>query len=195
MEAKTETLKDGTKVTIRNLTLDDLDKMMKFYRSLPPEDRKYLKIDVTNRQIVEQRIRLTEKGNVIRIIALLKDEIIADGMLELITEEWRKHQGEIRVIVASSYRRKRLGLIMMRELYFLAVQKNVESILVEMMRPQIGAQKICRILGFREEALLPDYVRDQTGESQDLIIMTCNIKHLWEELDHLYSNSDWQRCR
>jgi hypothetical protein len=64
-----------------------------------------------------------------------------------------------------------------------------------MMRPQVGAQHIFRKLGFREELLIPDYVRDLKGETQDLIIMTCDIKDLWKELDHFYSDSDWQRCR
>ena len=45
---KKETLKDGTKIIIRELHTEDLDKLMKFYSALPPEDRKYLRIDVTN---------------------------------------------------------------------------------------------------------------------------------------------------
>lgn len=192
---KRETLKDGKKVIIRDLTINDLDKLMKFYLSLPPEDRRYLRVDVTNRNIVEQRIRLIETGNVFRLIALHKDEIVADGSLELASEDWRKHQGELRVIVAKPFQQKGLGVIMVRELYFLAVEKNLELIVVKMMRPQVGAQHIFRKLGFREELLIPDYVRDLKGETQDLIIMTCDIKDLWKELDHFYSDSDWQRCR
>lgn len=192
---KTETLKDGSKVLIRALRLDDLDTLMKFYAALPPEDRKYLRIDVTNRKMVEQRIRLIASGNVFRIVALHEDEIIADGALELSGDEWRKHQGELRVIVARPYQHKGLGMIMVRELYFLAVEKKVELAVVKMMRPQVAAQKIFRKLGFREELLIPDYVLDQSGETQDMIIMVCNIKDLWKELDHFYSDSDWQRCR
>jgi len=192
---KIETLKDGTKVVIRNLTLNDLDRIMKFYSSLPSEDRKYLRVDVTNKNIVEQRIRAIELGNVFRIIALHGDDIIADGALELTTEEWRKHQGELRVIIAKKFQRKGLGMILMRELYFLAVEKKVEKAVVKMMRPQIAARTICKKLGFREELLIPDYVRDQTGKSQDLVIMTCEINDFWKELDHFYKDSDWQRCR
>lgn len=192
---KTETLKDGTKVIIRNLTLNDLDGLMRFYSSLPSEDRKYLRVDVTDKNIVKQRIRAIESGNVFRIIALHGEDIIGDGALELTTEEWRKHQGELRVIVSKKFQRKGLGMIMMRELYFLAVEKKVEKMVVKMMRPQIAALTICRKLGFRKETLLPDYVRDLAGETQDLIIMTCDIKDFWKELDHFYMDSDWQRCR
>lgn len=192
---KTETLKDGAKVIIRKLRLDDLDTLMKFYSALPPEDRKYLRVDVTNRKIVEQRSRLIESGNVFRIVALHGNEIIADGALELSRDEWRKHQGELRVIVARPYQHKGLGMIMVRELYFLAVERKVDLVVVKMMRPQVAAQRIFRKLGFREELLIPEYVRDQSGKTQDMIIMVCNIQDLWKELDHFYSDSDWQRCR
>lgn len=192
---KTETLKDGKKVVIRNLTLKDLDRLMAFYRSLPPEDRKYLRVDVTDRKVVAERIRLTASGRVFRIIALHKDKIVGDGALELSGEEWRRHQGEVRMIVARPFRRKGLGMIMIRELYFLAAAKSVETIIAKMMRPQKGAQTIFHRLGFREEVLLPDYVRDLSGKTQDLIIMICKLGDMWEELDQFYSGSDWERCR
>jgi len=192
---KKETLKDGTKVVVRDLTRDDLDRMMKFYQSLPEEDRKYLRVDVTNRNTVEKRIKASESDDIVRIIALLGDEVIADGALELTREEWRKHQGELRVIVDNNNRHKGLGLIIMRELYNIAVEKKVELIIAKMMRPQVAARTICRKLGFREELMIPDYVRDQKGETQDLIIMACDIDDFWKELDHFYSDSDWQRCR
>jgi hypothetical protein len=63
------------------------------------------------------------------------------------------------------------------------------------MRPQVGAQNIFRKLGFRDESLLPDHVKDIDGVSQDLIIMTCDVKNLMKELDLLFRDSDWQRCR
>jgi len=192
---KKENLKDGTKILIRKLHINDLDRLMKFYSNLPPEDRKYLRIDVTNKEVVKQRIKLTKTGNVFRLVALFEDEIIADGALELSGEEWRKHQGELRVIVARPFQHRGLGMILVREMYFLAIEKNVEQVVVKMMKPQIAAQQIFRKLGFREELHIPDYVRDQAGEKQSLIIMTCNIKDLWNELEHFYSDSDFQRCR
>jgi L-amino acid N-acyltransferase YncA len=192
---KTETLKDGTKVTIKNLTIDDLDRLMSFYRTLPEEDLKYLRVDVTNRNIVKQRIEFADAGDIFRIIALKGDSIIADGALELTTEERSRHQGELRVIVAEEFRRKGVGMIIMRELYFLAIEKKVEKVVAKMMKPQVAARNICKTLGFHEELVIPDDVKDQTGKSQDLVIMTCNIQELWKELDQFYMNSDWERCR
>ncbi len=192
---KIEKLKDGTEVTIRRLKMDDLDLLMEFYQALPLEDRKYLKFDVTDRKAVQRRLRRTETGDDIRIVAVHGGLIIASGALELSGEAWSKHQGEIRVIVARPFQQRGLGAIMIRELYFIAVQNNLQTIVAKMMRPQVGAQKIFRRLGFRDDSLMPDFVKDIKGESQDLIIMTCDVKQLWKQLDRMFSESDWQRCR
>jgi L-amino acid N-acyltransferase YncA len=195
MRKKRETLKDGTRVIIRDLHKEDLDKLMKFYRSLPPDDRVYLKVDVTKRKVVEERMKLIEEGTIFRIIAIHNDEIVGDGMFEISKEEWRKHQGELRVIVARPFQRKGLGMLMFRELHSLALKKDIDKIVVKMMKPQKGAINICKKLGFHKETIIPNYVWDQEDKPQDLVIMSCKPKDLWRELEHFYTDSDWQRCR
>ena len=59
---------------------------------------------------------------------------LADGTLELEGHEWKEHVGELRLIVARSYQRKGLGMVMARELYGLAVNEELEEIMVRMMR-------------------------------------------------------------
>jgi GNAT superfamily N-acetyltransferase len=192
---KTERMKDGTEVTIRRIVANDIDRLMDFYGSLPEEDRKYLKFDVMDRKVVAKRLRRIEAGDDIRIVAVHGGLIVASGALELSGETWSKHQGEIRVMVARPFQQRGLGTIMIRELYFIAIQNNIDTIVARMMRPQAGAQKVFRRLGFRDETMLPDFVKDLQGGSQDLIVMTCNVKNLWKELDRTFSESDWQRCR
>jgi acetyltransferase len=192
---KTERMKDGTEVVIRKLAADDLDRLMDFYGSLSEDDRKYLRFDVTDRKAVAKRLRRTETGDDIRVVAVHGGVIVASGVLELSGEAWSKHQGEIRVVIARPFQKRGLGTIMIRELYFMAVQNQLQTIVARMMRPQVGAQKIFRRLGFREESMLPDFVKDLHGSSQDLIVMTCDVKELWKQLDRTFSESDWQRCR
>jgi len=192
---KIEKLKDGTEVTIRRLMMEDLDLLMEFFLALPMEDRKYLKFDVTDRKAVQRRLRRVESGDDVRVVAVHGGLIIASGALELSGEAWSKHQGEIRLIVARPFQQRGLGAIMIRELYFIAVQNNLQTIVAKMMRPQVGAQKIFRRLGFRDDSLMPDFVKDIKGGSQDLIVMTCDVKQLWKQLDRMFSESDWQRCR
>ncbi len=194
MDKKT-ILKDGTQVAIRRFRSGDIDKLMRFYRSLPLEDRKYLKFDVTKKRIVLQRIRKLEAGEMARIVALHKGRIIADGVLEFSADQWSRHQAEILLIIAPSFRQKGLGTLMIRELFCRALQKKVEVIVARMMGPQVGSQKIFHKLGFREQGLLSEHVKDSEGAAQDLIIMACDVKDLMKELELLYQYEDWQRCR
>jgi ribosomal protein S18 acetylase RimI-like enzyme len=144
---------------------------------------------------LEDRFRATETGRIQRIVAIANNEIAAEGVLELEGHGWKEHVGELRLFVRPAYQRKGLGMLMARELYALAAAAKVEEIVVKMMRPQIAAQKIFRRLGFHEEILIPDYVKDRSGEVQDLILMRCDLESLWKELEGYLAQSDWQRTR
>ena len=191
---KTEKLTDGAEVTIRPLVQNDLDLLAKFFLDLPFEDRKYLRIDVTNRKTVEQRLRLMEFGYHHRLVALHGGEIVAEAALELPFEEWRRHQGEIRVIVARPFQRRGLGMIMMREIYCLALRREVDTVVVWMMKPQDAAIAHARKMGFHDQSVLPSYVKDQSGEMQDLIILKAKIKDLLKEIEAYFGPIDWQAC-
>ena len=195
MDDKVVHLKDGTEVLIRLMRKDDLERSWLFFQELPEEDREYLRVDVTKRSAVERRIRMIDSGNVKRLVALVDDRIVADGALELERQEWAAHVGELRLIVAHSFQRKGLGTLMTRELYALAASHKIEQIVVTMMRPQIAARSIFRRLGFREELMLPDHVKDHSGRSQDLILMRCDLEALWRELEIFFTESDWRRSR
>ena len=191
---KTEILKDGTEISIRELVPQDLEALMKFYLDLPSDDRRYLRVDVTNRKTVEQRLKLMEFGYHHRLVALHGNDIIADAALELPFEDWRKHQGEIRVIVARPFQRKGLGMILMRELYCLALRKDVDTVSVWLMKPQEASRNLALKMGFQDQTVLPSYVRDQDGEMQDLVIMKGNTKALIKEIERFYGAIDWERC-
>lgn len=192
MEKKVK-MRNGQQVTIRPLTIDDLDKSFAFFQALPEEDRAYLRVDVTQRDIVEERISMSEKHKAHRLVALHNDNIVADGALELEPPGWKQHFGEIRLIVAHSFRRNGLGTLMAGELFNLAQVGKVDELVVKLMRPQEEAHRIFRKLGFHEELMLPSYVKDLTGHKQDLIVMRCDLEHIWQEWEHRITGFDQSR--
>ncbi len=192
MQPKRELLKDGAEVLIRDMDpKQDFDALMKFYTELPDEDRRYLRIDVTNRKTMEQRIKLMDFGYHFRILAFSGDGIIGKGALELPFEEWRRHQGELRVIIARPFQRRGVGTLLMRELYRLALRKNVDTLSVWVMKPQEAAANLARKMGFRDQSILPDYVKDQTGEMQDLIILKGKTADLTKAIEVHVGPVDW----
>lgn len=188
-------LKDGTEVLIREINAEDVERSYAFFRDLPAEDRTYLRVDVTDHNVVEQRIRAIDHDLVMRLVAMVDDKIVADGSLEREGPHWKEHMAELRLIVARPYQRRGLGMLMARELYFLAAGRKVEEIVVRFMAPQAGAHNIFTKLGFHQDAILHDYVQDISGHKQDLIIMRCNLEALWQKLEIEFHGSDWQRTR
>jgi len=183
-------LKDGTEISVRAMKDVDLELLLDFFESLEEKERLFLRMDVTKKKNVKKRIEQMKSGLVRRIVATHKDKIIADGALELSQHGWEEHIGEMRIIVADNFQKKGLGMIMARELYYLAAAEKLEEVVVRMMRTQVGARKIFRKLGFHEEIILPDHVKDLKGRAQDLIIMRCNMKELWKEMEDFFQISD-----
>ena len=191
------TLDNGTAVHFRNLKPEDLDKLMMFYKALPEEDRRFLRIDVTNRDVVRKRLELMTEGQVVRLVAVRDDDksIIADGALDLSPEDWRKNQAEMRVIVSRDYQRQGLGMFMMKELTEIAHERKVELLVCKMMKEQRSARKICQKLGFRKKQINPGYVVDMFGDHHSLLIMTRKVSDAWGDLKNIYTTSDWRRHR
>lgn len=192
---KTVTLKGGKTVVIRNMRRDDVQASFEFFQNLPPEDRKYLRVDVTNWEFVDRRVRLCEDSGVVRLVVLDGDNIVGDGALELHGHGWGEGAAEIRLIIARDFQRTGLGTTLARELHLLAAQHKVDRIIARLLQPQIGAHRILHNLGFHEEFLIPNMSRDRTGELQDMIIMRCSLADHWREMETVAELSDWQRAR
>jgi L-amino acid N-acyltransferase YncA len=189
-------LKDDTEVLIRDLRDDDAEQSLAFFQALPPADRIYLRNDVTRRDVIEERIRKMRIGKILRLVAINDDDqIVADGSLESEGYSWKDHVAELRLIVAAAFQRKSLGMLLARELYLQAVSMRVEELVAKVMRPQKAALKVVERLGFKEQAVFPDYVKDIEGQKHDLIIMRCKLQHLLSELEDYFALSDWQRTR
>ena len=190
---KTVILKDKTTVLIRPMTSDDLEGSHAFFRALPEEERAYLRRDVTSLAVVQQRLREMDEGRVKRLVAVVDGSIVADGALEIAPYGWERHVGELRLIVAPHYQGKGLGMLMAQALYDLASGAGVEELIVRMMPCQKAAVNIFRKLGFRQEAVLHDYVRDRHGAKQDLIVMRGGLEELWRQFEHYVYTLDVHR--
>ena len=192
---KSVILKDGRKISVRSMRPDDVQRSYEFFCALPAEDRKYLRTDVTRRKLVERRTTEHDGDRVIRIVAVDDGEITADGALEIEGHGWGNNVAEVRLIVGRPWQRLGLGTVVARELFHLASKHRVDRIVARLMRPQLGAHRIFKRLGFHEEFLIPEHVRDQSGEWQDLIIMRCPLEELWLDMESKLAGDDWRRHR
>lgn len=189
---KTVSLRDGRDLVIRTMRPEDVDRSWAFFKSLTDQDRKYLRVDVTDRDVIMRRIAEIGTGRVERLVAVDWSQVVGDGSLQLQGHGWGDNVGEMRIIVASTMQRRGLGSLLGRELYHLAVKHRLDRIVVRMMRPQVGARRIMERLGFEEEYVIPKQARDQDGLLQDQIIMRCNLEEMWQRMKDVFDVRTWR---
>jgi L-amino acid N-acyltransferase YncA len=183
-------LKDNQEVLIRPMKREDLEESLAFFRALSEEDRLSLRRDSTTREVIEERIREMEKGAANRLVAVADKTIVADGALGLSRFGWERHLAELRLIVATPYQRKGLGMLMAGALYDLAASAGIEEIVVRMMASQTAALRIFHKLGFHDEVVLRDYVKDMKGARKDLVLMRCRLEDLWQKYEDFVHETD-----
>jgi L-amino acid N-acyltransferase YncA len=194
-EPRTVKLKDGKDVLIRALQREDLERYLAFFLALSEEDRLSLRGDLTTREAIEERIREMEAGTVKRLVAVADETIVADGALELSHFGWERHIAEVRLIVATPYQHKGLGMLMAGALYDVAASTGIEEIVVKMMATQTAALRIFDKLGFRQEVVLRQYVKDMKGTKRDLVLMRCPLRDLWQRYEDFVHETDMRPFR
>ncbi len=183
---KEVTLRDETSVTLRPMVRPDKDALLDFFRRLPPEDRQFLKDDVTRAEIIEAWARGLDYDRVLPILAESEGRIVGDATLHRQVYGWMRHVGEIRVVTDAYYRRRGLASAMAREIFYLALQMGLDKMVAEMVADQIAAIKVFEKLGFQQEARLANHVVDLNGRKHDLVILTTDIAALMQKMQETF---------
>ena len=66
---KTISLHDGGEVEIHAMTREDRDAMLAFAQKLPDDDLLFLRIDITQPDVIDQWIKQLEEGNSVSLVA------------------------------------------------------------------------------------------------------------------------------
>jgi RimJ/RimL family protein N-acetyltransferase len=158
---------------------DDRELFRSFIRSLPHRDNFYLMLDVHSDRAIDRWMKGVESGQTVSVIALDGDRMI--GYCNLHTNElpWIRHVAELRMSVSSAYRGGGLGTALANEVFTIAQARRLEKIWARMASSQEAAQTVLRSLGFHTEALLADFVKNENGRTEDLVIMSYDARAHW----------------
>ncbi|MBU36366.1 MAG: GNAT family N-acetyltransferase [Candidatus Marinimicrobia bacterium] len=175
---QTYKLKDNIALIIRNPKENDVKKSHEFFMSFPETKRRFFRSDVTKVEHIKKRIKDAKEKKIVRRIALIKNEIVGDASLEIDTDTWKSGTAYLRLVIPKSHRGKGIQYIMANDLVEIATEKHLDKIVTKFMRPQNDLMNIYNSLGFTIEGVLPDYVRDQKGKEQDMVVMVSSLKNL-----------------
>jgi ribosomal protein S18 acetylase RimI-like enzyme len=184
-------LSDGTAFALQELTTKDVDWLMSFFTSLSSKDRRYLRFDVTRKDLVLRRLEESETGRAYRAAAVVKDEIVGYCAILMSQESWQAHIGEIRLIIKPEFRGKQLAPALISHLVKRAEKSGVERLVIKVAAPQIDLRHTLEEHGFHIDAVLPNQVKDREGKVHPLVVMSCSLSEMAQTLREFYRSADW----
>lgn len=176
-------LDNKTEVNLRLMTAFDVDRIVTFARSLSADDLLFLRMDITNPDVVAQWVQNVTVGHTVTVIAESGSDMAGYASLHHNEVTWQRHLGEIRIQVGQHYRSQGLGRILAGEIFSGAQDLGLHKIVAQMTPDQKGAIATFERLGFQMEALLQDFVIDRTGRTRDLMVMAYDVTGLTEHVN------------
>jgi L-amino acid N-acyltransferase YncA len=167
--------RDGKQVTIRLMEPSDIDKISEFANRLPADDLLFLRMDITDRNVVQQWIENIKNGTTVTLLAEIDGELAAYASLHQDQARWTRRVGEMRINASPRFRGYGLGKRLTAELFDLARSLGLKKITAQMTPDQSAARAAFERLGFQVEAVLTDWVEDRNGRPRDLLIMTHEV--------------------
>jgi ribosomal protein S18 acetylase RimI-like enzyme len=166
-------------IVFRSMRSEDKELFANLLRSLPRKDNYYLLVDVDNDQTIERWMNKVESGETIGVVALQGDQMVGYCNLRTNDLPWTRHVGEIRMSVSADHRNHGIGRILAGKIFSVARARGLQKLWVRMALSQEAAQVVFQNLGFRTEALLSDFVKNENGLTEDLVIMSRDFGALW----------------
>jgi ribosomal protein S18 acetylase RimI-like enzyme len=165
----------GNEFVIRRIENSDSAAMLHYAQSLPRHDLVYMRRNLSTQVGIDKWFRALAEGQTCAFAAIQGDKIAGYSSINLTGLDWSSHIADIRISVSPDFRKSGLGRILVREAFKLAVTLGIEVVRASMTPDQKGARALFEELGFKNEAILKDNVKDMDGGYHDLLIMAVNV--------------------
>jgi L-amino acid N-acyltransferase YncA len=162
-------------VSLRVMEAADKDAIHLFARSLPPEQLLFLHNDISEPAAVDEWIASIENGSIITLLAEPEGTLEGYASLHLNQVRWTRKVGELAINVAPEWQSRGLGEGLCAEMLRLAEMLELRRLTAQMLAEHKSARTLFERLGFRIQALLPDWVEDREGHCRDLLLMVYDL--------------------
>lgn len=169
-------LKDGTKVVLRPMVPEDKDKLLDFFARVSDQDRQFLRNNVRDPQVIDTWVNNIDYHKVFPLLAEVGDKIAGDATLHMRRTGWKRHLGNVRVVVANDFQGRGLGTLLLNEIAELAGEFGLEKLVSEIYFNAPGALNAFKRAGFGVKAVFEDLVKDMYGNNADMIVMVCDVE-------------------
>jgi L-amino acid N-acyltransferase YncA len=169
-------LKDGTKILLRPMVIEDQEALYEFFKAVSEEEARYLRDDVKSRLLIESWAKNLDYSRTLPILAIKDDIVIADATINRRRSGWKWHIGTVRIFVHKDYRNRGLGELMVDELARIAYRLGIEKLILEIPDTSVATINAFTKAGFHRAALIPNMAKDRQNMPVDLAVMMKDIK-------------------
>lgn len=165
-------LADDYQVTLELMGERDVDAVLAFAKTLPPDDLMFLRVNITDPAVVRHWVESIQAGRTITVLAKQDGTVLGEGTLLHNEASWTRHLGEIRIQISPVARRRGLARLLAGEIDTVANQLGLQLLTARMTLDQSAAQAVFRQLGFQREAVLWDYAITPDGKTRNVLVAT-----------------------
>ena len=173
---KEAVLKDGTKILLRPMVLEDQEALYEFFKAVSEEEARYLRDDVKSRLLIESWAKNIDYSRTLPILAIKDNLIIADATINRRRSGWKWHLGTVRIFVHNDYRNRGLGELMVDELAKIAYRLGIEKLILEIPDTNTAVINTFTKVGFYRAAVIHNMVKDRQNMPVDLAVLMKDIK-------------------
>jgi GNAT superfamily N-acetyltransferase len=169
-------LKDGSKVVLRPMVKEDREKLIDFFSRVSDQDRQFLRSNVRDPKVIDNWVNQIDYHKVFPLVAEVDGKIVGNATLHMRRTGWKRHLGNVRVVVANDFQGRGLGTLLINEIAELAGEFGLEKLLSEIYFNAPGAIIAFKHAGFGVKAVFEDLVKDLYGNNADMIVMVCDVE-------------------
>ncbi len=173
-------LKSGKKITVRPMIPEDERPLFEFFQNLPKDLLMFLRHNVRDPKVIREWVENLNYDRVLPLLAIDNKIIVADVTLHRIPHGWKRHIGQVRIVVSPNYQGQGLATAMLNEIVELSAELGLEKLWAEVPLDSVAAIKAFRNAGFGCKAVIEGLVKDVKGNNVDILIMVCDIERYYD---------------
>jgi RimJ/RimL family protein N-acetyltransferase len=174
------TLKDGAYILLRPMVLEDEQKLIEYYAAAGDEDLRYFRDNVRDRKLIQSWCDNLDYEKVLPLLAFQKDRIVGSASLHFFTGP-KRHVGEMRLFLAKDFRKRGLGMKMIRAMIDIARKQGLSIVTAEIIAEFTKFIKAFEQLGFKTMCIMDDYFMFPDGDFCDTVLMKLTLRARTDE--------------
>lgn len=174
------TLRDGARVLLRPLVPEDRQALLDFFLPIPIEERRYMRHNVNDPELVAQWAENVNYDKVFPLIATVNDRIVGIATLHFF-EGPARHRAEIRIFLSKDFKRRGLGSKLISALTELAKKRSIHLLEVQIVSDHVEVIKAFQKAGFETACTLENYFMLPDGELRDVVHLIMRLHKFDDE--------------